>query len=370
MGRWTERVLARRAAAITCALIATPLAAMIAPAAAAANPSVSYSPSAQTLTDCEQGNTLQCDIDALSDINEARAAEGVGPMILPTNYETMSEPEQILTVTNLERTGRGLIPASGLSASLDTIAAVAAAADLDPDPLHFAGDAMGSNWAGGISDPLLVDFNWMYDDGYGSTNLDCSSPTDSGCWVHRDNILFQYDAPLAFGAAELNYAQGGASVTELFVGGDAAIVPGAVDALLGPSWKVLSQSLQPLLSATSLVLGTGNGVGQLRVTAAAQRIAVGARASAGWQVTPASCTLSAGASCELSVSRRPGSTASSGTLTISGPAGTTAVPLSAQAAAPAPRSADASASRPSQSGAVHRAAGSKRKPKHRRKARR
>ena len=340
-----------------------------APAAAAANPSVSYSPSAQTLTDCAQGNTMQCDVDALGDINEARATEGVGPMVLPTNYESMSEPEQILTVTNLERTARGLIPASGLSASLDTIASVAAAADLDPDPLNIAGDAMGSNWAGGMADPLLVDFNWMYDDGYGSTNLDCTSPTDPGCWVHRDNILFPFDAPLAFGAAELNYPRGGASVTELFVGGDAAIVPGAVDALLGPSWKVLSQSLQPLLSATSLVLGTSNGVAPLRVTAASQHIPVTARASAGWQVTPSSCTLSAGASCELSVSRSPGSTSSSGTLTISAPAGATTVPLSAQPAAPAPASVDASASRPSQSAAAHRATGSKRKPKRRRKAR-
>ena len=29
----------------------------------------------------------------------------------------------------------------------------------------------------------------MYDDGYGGTNLDCTSPADNGCWGHRDNIL-------------------------------------------------------------------------------------------------------------------------------------------------------------------------------------
>ena len=29
----------------------------------------------------------------------------------------------------------------------------------------------------------------MYDDGYGGTNLECTSPSDSECWGHRDNIL-------------------------------------------------------------------------------------------------------------------------------------------------------------------------------------
>ena len=29
----------------------------------------------------------------------------------------------------------------------------------------------------------------MYNDGYGGTNLDCTSASDPGCWGHRDNIL-------------------------------------------------------------------------------------------------------------------------------------------------------------------------------------
>jgi hypothetical protein len=359
MGRWTKRVLSRRAAAITTALTLAPLAVAASPAYA--NPSVSYSPSAQTLNDCGQGNTLQCDIDALGDINQARAAEGVGPMILPTNYESLSEPQQILVVTNLERTGRGLVPASGLSASLDSIAAAAAAADQDPDPQNFSGNAMASNWAGGISDPLLVDFYWMYDDGYPSPNLDCGAPTDSGCWDHRDNILYPFDAPLAFGAAELNQS-GSASVTELFVGGDTATASGAVDALLGATWNSISKSLQPLLSATSVLLNGTTGVGQLRVTASSQQVNMTAKASAGWQVSPASCQLAAGASCELSVTRSAGSTAQSGTLTLSGPAGTSTVSLSA----PAPSAPVAAPASPHPgSDVTHKATSSKRKSKRR-----
>lgn len=359
MGRWTKRVLARRAAAITTALTLTPF--LVAATPAYANPSVNYSPSDSTLNDCAQGNTMQCDIDALGDINQARAAEGVGPMVLPTNYESMTEPQQILTVTNLERTGRGLIPASGLSASLDSIASAAAAADQDPDPQNFSGDAMASNWAGGISDPLLVDFYWMYDDGYPSPNIDCAAPTDSGCWDHRDNILYPFDAPLAFGAAELNQG-GSASVTELFVGGDTATVSGAVDSLLGATWNTISQSLQPVLSAASVLLNGTTGVGQLRITASAQNISVSARTSSGWQVSPSSCTLAAGTSCELSVSRSAGSTAKTGTLTLSGPAGTSTVSLNAPAPS-APVSVPASPHPGSD--VTHKATKPKRTPKRR-----
>jgi hypothetical protein len=334
MGRWTVRLLAGRAAAIGCALALTSLVGGVPTARAAANPSASWQPSAQTDDACGQAPIgIQCDVAALTDINEARAAEGVGPMILPTNYETLSQPQQMLVITNLERTARGLVPASGLSGSLDTVATVAALAQLDPNPQHFNGDAMASNWAGGFASPLLVDFYWMYDDGPGSNNFDCNAPTDPGCWDHRDNILFPYDAPLAFGAAEVSLLGGAPSVTELFVGGDQALLPGAVDALLGPTWGAISKSLQPLLSATALLLNGPGGTGSLRVTASSQTISIGARTTAGWQVSPSSCQLAAAATCVLTVTRTAGSTAGAGKLTLSGPAGTTTVPLSATAAA-------------------------------------
>ncbi len=59
------------------------------------------------------------------------------------------------------------------------------------DPLPPTGYLF--NQAGSIfaqdDTPLGADFAWMYDDGYGGTNRDCTSPTDPGCWGHRDNIL-------------------------------------------------------------------------------------------------------------------------------------------------------------------------------------
>ena len=63
---------------------------------------------------------------------------------------------------------------------------------------------------------LEADFVWMYDDGPGSANVDCTSSDPSGCWGHRHDILWQFSPPVAMGAGV-----SGASMTELFVGRDA-----------------------------------------------------------------------------------------------------------------------------------------------------
>jgi hypothetical protein len=320
-----------------------------APALAASNPSVNRVPSAATGAACGQEPvSLSCDIAALTDINAARAAEGIGPMVLPTNYESLTQPQQLLVIANLERIGRGLVPASGLSPTLNTVATVAALANKDPNPSTISGNVMASNWAGGVGSPLFVDFLWMYDDGVGSYNLLCNAPSDPGCWGHRDNILYPFDAPVGFGAAELTTPSWGSSVTELFVGGDVALDPGGADALTGPTWTTLSQSLRPLLSAASMVFGAGTSTSQLQVTAAAQSITVSAATSSGWQVSPASCQLSPGSSCTLNVSRTPGASPTSGKLTVTGPAGDNTVTLSSavtplRVAAPARTKAKANA---------------------------
>ena len=66
----------------------------------------------------------------------------------------------------------------------------------DPDPwpllesLHGQSQiGFASNWAGGQPNALVAYYGWMYDDGYGSGNIDCRTPTAPGCWGHRQNIL-------------------------------------------------------------------------------------------------------------------------------------------------------------------------------------
>jgi hypothetical protein len=208
---------------------------------ATSEPATSSSPSQATFQACDGApDSAGCISSALSDIDAARAAEGVRPMQLPGDFASMNVPQQLLVVTNLERVDRGLAPVAGLAADLDSAAASAAAADQDPMLNHFNGTELASNWAGGISSTLLADFVWMYDDGPGSGNLDCHRAGARGCWGHRHNILYQYDNPVAMGVGYAANTSYGPSITELFIGGDTATGPGQADALLAPTWRQLS----------------------------------------------------------------------------------------------------------------------------------
>lgn len=195
---------------------------------AAGAPLVNHTLKPAVLWACEtHPAAASCVNPVLAAIDGARAAEGVRPMRLPAGFGQLTLPQQLLVVSNLERTDRGLTPAIGLSRNLDQSALAAARARQDPVPNPFFGNAFGSNWAGGVASALAVDFLWMYDDGPGSDNIDCRSPGDSGCWGHRHNIVYAYRAPLAMGAAI-----SGTSVTEVFVGGDQRTRPGQADAPL------------------------------------------------------------------------------------------------------------------------------------------
>jgi hypothetical protein len=216
--------------------------------AATSNPATSSSASQATFQACDGApDSAVCVSSALSAIDAARAAEGVGPMQLPGDFASLGVAQQLLVVTNLERVDRGLAPVAGLAADLGSTAASAAAADQDPMLNHFNGTELASNWAGGISSTLLTDFMWMYDDGPGSGNLDCKQAGDSGCWGHRDNILYRFDNPVAMGVGYDANTTYGPSLTELFIGGDTATGPGQADALLAPTWSQLSS--QPSTNA-------------------------------------------------------------------------------------------------------------------------
>ena len=60
--------------------------------------------------------------------------------------------------------------------------------DQDPSLADLPGNST-SIWAGGQPTVLGAMYGWLYDDGYGGDNEDCTSPTASGCWGHRDAIL-------------------------------------------------------------------------------------------------------------------------------------------------------------------------------------
>jgi hypothetical protein len=128
-------------------------------------------------------------------LDAARAKLGLGPYLLPRGFMGLLPARQWLVLSNLDRRAYGLHPILGLVRGLDAVARQGAEANADPNPseyissVHAPALGFASNWAGGQQNALIAYYGWMYDDGYGSPNLDCRSPSDQGCWGHRHDIL-------------------------------------------------------------------------------------------------------------------------------------------------------------------------------------
>ena len=121
---------------------------------------------------------------------------GIGSGQVAPNFARLNAAEQLLVLVDIERVSRGEAPVVGVSARLDRFAQEGAAARTDP-ALPSASDYPGAtggfvaNWAGALS-ALDANYVWMYTDGWAgrlTDNYDCTGPSASGCWGHRDNIL-------------------------------------------------------------------------------------------------------------------------------------------------------------------------------------
>ncbi|HUY21385.1 MAG TPA: hypothetical protein VMV22_03495 [Acidimicrobiales bacterium] len=158
-----------------------------------AEPAGNIAPSPNFLSSCvgtRYDDSQQCLATALQAIDNARETEGLPGMVLPTDWAQLSPEQQLYTATNLERTVRGLPPLTAMATALDQVAESAAVQSTDPSPPRgFPWTTWGGNWAGAMGNPLEAIYFWMYDDGLGSSNIDCTPSNTSGCWGHRDNIL-------------------------------------------------------------------------------------------------------------------------------------------------------------------------------------
>ncbi len=136
-------------------------------------------------------------------LQAARANLGQPAYNLPANFTSLTPVKQAFTLTNLDRIQYGLSPIGGLTSPLNRAAAAGVRNQNDPVPNDHVWDAYTSNWAGGYPNIVLAYGGWMYDDGMGSGNLDCTSGNTSGRWGHRHDILWRFAAvgALAMGAA-------------------------------------------------------------------------------------------------------------------------------------------------------------------------
>jgi len=250
-----------------------------------------------------------------------RQVEGIGPMSLPTNYASLTPPEQLFVLTDLERIDRGIAPISGLSANLDAYAQAGANAGHDPGFPPYAG-AGGSTWSSSGSLGLSL-AEWMYNDGPGGSNADCPATGGGGCWRHRDIILGQYASPSMMGVGY------GSGTTQIFVGGDTVDTPYFTWAQEIPLLPVgvfasgINDSVLPGQSHTSTIQLWASGA-YMDIMAS---ITGGGSA---FSASTASCNLPAGGSCDMALTFTPPSLgAFTTTLVVTGPNGTQYVPLRA-----------------------------------------
>jgi hypothetical protein len=201
------------------------------------NPPENLPPVPNFYASCAPGaldDTTACNSKALEAIDRARGSEPIGPLRFSlAKFLKLSVADQLFAIADLERVSRGEPPMTALTVQLDKVAQAGASLDKDPQvsAVRLSGGAnvraWGSNWAGGTESALGSDDGWMYDDGYGSSNGGCSSPSAEQCWGHRDNILGLWTSDLAgcpsaesqlvMGAAYAKSSKWATSFAETFV---------------------------------------------------------------------------------------------------------------------------------------------------------
>jgi hypothetical protein len=248
-----------------------------------------------------------------------RQAEGVSPMSLPSNWSSLTPPEQLFVLTNLERTDRGLAPITGLSATLNAFAQVGAIAHTDP-PLPPYGTTRAGTYSSSTSLGGSMAM-WMYDDGPGGTNMDCPVTGGGGCWGHRDIILGSYAAPALMGVGY------GSATTQVFVGGDTVDTPYFTWAQEVP---LLPVGVFPYGVDASVLPGTTQSSSmQLWASGESMNITATQTGSQGvFSLNTTECNLPAGDSCNVAVTFSPPAVGVyTATVAVTGPNGTQSVLL-------------------------------------------
>jgi hypothetical protein len=166
-------------------------------------------------------------------LDQARAKLHLTPYKLPAGFDRLAPDRQILILSNLDRAAYHLPAITGVTRSLDQVARGGTPRDPgvrgDGDPvLNAPGVQTTSNWAVGFPNIVLAYEAWMYDDGPGSGNLDCTGSNHTGCWGHRQDILADLltPGPSAMGVAAGKDRAGRPSYAMLIAKGHSAYTRG------------------------------------------------------------------------------------------------------------------------------------------------
>jgi hypothetical protein len=189
--------------AVLCGLAATAPVAAHADGPAGHDPAVNLPLRAVPQSCWTTPSASDCVSAVIAGLDQARADLGEGAYALPAGFPELTPAQQMFVLTDLDRVAAGLAPIPGLTGALSADAAGGVAADDDPSSSDSDFGYWTANWAGGYPNALMAYYDWMYDDGPGSGNLDCTSANSGGCWGHRHDILWQFGGTgaLAMGAA-------------------------------------------------------------------------------------------------------------------------------------------------------------------------
>jgi hypothetical protein len=179
------------------------------------NPPSNFKPGPLPATCGSAPTGARCINAAVYYLDQARARLHQASYKLPADFARLAPDRQILILSNLDRAVYHLPAITGVTPSLDKVARGGTPGDPgvrgDGDPVLIApGVQTTSNWAVGFPNIVLAYEAWMYDDGPGSGNLDCTGSNHAGCWGHRRDVLtdFATPGPSAMGVAAGKDASG------------------------------------------------------------------------------------------------------------------------------------------------------------------
>ncbi|MET3803822.1 hypothetical protein ABIB25_000808 [Nakamurella sp. UYEF19] len=188
----------------------------------AGNPVANIAPNPAFPARCYQAyQSVDCTTAVVAALNNARRVIGQPSYLLPASFAQMTPAYQFLVLSNADRVLAGRTPITAFNPTLNAVAQQAANGSTDPtgpDTVDGVNTKFWTaNWAGGMS-PLEAYYDWMYYDGYGSNNIDCTSATDQDCWGHRENTLWNFGSDeVAMGVGvKLSGASYGTSFSELY----------------------------------------------------------------------------------------------------------------------------------------------------------
>jgi hypothetical protein len=153
-------------------------------------------PSGNPCTSVAAAHTFTCSTYLLKALNNARKVLTKTTYSLPTGFLSLTSAEQLLVLTNADRSYYGLTKVYALNSTLNTSARGGIAKNADPvlvpkissSPFHN----YAANWAAGTNysaNALGAYYTWMYADGPGGANGACKSKGQPRCWDHRNGTL-------------------------------------------------------------------------------------------------------------------------------------------------------------------------------------